>query len=215
MTIGQKLRAARDSAGFTQEQAAESLRVSRQTISSWENDRSYPDLADTITLSNLYGLTLDELLKEDAKMLDHLTESADAVRSHRALSRRILILAYLLIWTFSIAFFWVATGPSDALAYGLIFQFLVIPVATMVISFFIGKDPEWQSSRWLMLLFFGVMYMLLPYATYSCANIAAFGKFHLPNIGDMLPGILLSALGVAVGALCGKLQKKKSGEEKG
>ena len=60
MTIGQKLRAARDRAGLTQESAAEALGVSRQTLSSWENDRSYPDIAATITLSGLYGLTLDE-----------------------------------------------------------------------------------------------------------------------------------------------------------
>ena len=43
MTIGEKLKAARNGAGLTQEQVAEKVRVSRQTVSSWENDRSYPD----------------------------------------------------------------------------------------------------------------------------------------------------------------------------
>ena len=45
MTIGEKLKAARGGAGMTQEQAAQRLQVSRQTVSNWENDRSYPDIA--------------------------------------------------------------------------------------------------------------------------------------------------------------------------
>lgn len=215
MTIGEKLRAARARANLTQEQAAEALRVSRQTVSSWENDRSYPDLANTITLSNLYGLTLDELLKEDTKMLRHLTDSADVAKSQRTLSRRLLVLIYLLVWGFSAAFFWLAAGPTDAMGYGLVFLWLVIPVTTAAVSFFIGKDPGWQSARWLMLLFFGVMYMLLPYVTYSWANTLSAGKLHLPEPGAMLPGILLSALGMGAGALARRLEDKRgSGGEK-
>lgn len=208
MTIGEKLRAARDAAGYTQEQVAERLGVSRQTVSSWENDRSYPDIAGTIALAELYGLTLDELMKEDKAMLRHLAESTDLVKSRKALSQKILIAAYLVIWGVSIAFFWVGTGPTDAMGYGLVFLWLVIPVATMVISFFIGRDEEWRGARWLMLLFFGVMYMLAPYATYSFANIAAFGKFHGPDIGDMLPGMLCAAAGMGAGAIARRVMKK-------
>jgi len=210
MTIGQKLRAARANAGLTQEQAADQLHVTRQTISSWENDRSYPDIAATLTLSTLYGLTLDELLKEDTKMLQHLTDSTNTVKSQKALSRRILITAYLLIWAFSIAFFWLAAGPTDAMAYALIFLYLIIPVATMVVSFFIGRDEEWRETRWLMLLFFGVMYMLAPYATYSLANTLSAGNLHLPRLTDMLPGILTSAAGM----LAGTLTKKRAAAPK-
>lgn len=213
MTIGEHLKSARAAAALTQEETAEKLRVTRQTISSWENDRSYPDIAQLLTLSGLYGLTLDELLREDRRMLRHLEESTDVVKSRRALSRRVLMAAYLIIWGVSILFFWTCTGPTDAMGYGLVFLWLVIPVATMVVSFFVGRDEEWQSARWLMLLFFGVMYMLAPYATFSCANIAAFGKFHLPRVEDMLPGILCSALGMAAGALARRLAERKAAKE--
>lgn len=213
MTIGEKLKAARGAAGFTQEQVAERLRVSRQTVSSWENDRSYPDIAGTIALAELYRLSLDELLKEDQAMLRHLTESTDLVKSRRTLSRRIFIAAYLVIWGVSIAFFWVAAGPTDAMAYGLIVLWLLLPVTTAVVSFFIGRDEEWQGVRWLMLLFFGVMYMLVPYATYSCANIAAFGTFHLPDLENMLPGVLSSAVGMGAGAVSGWLAEKRKEKE--
>lgn len=215
MTIGQKLRAARDRAGLTQESAAEALGVSRQTLSSWENDRSYPDIAATITLSGLYGLTLDELLKEDIAMIQHLNDAADTVKSHKTLTRRILIMAYLLIWAFSVGFFWVAAGPTDAMGYSLLFFYLILPVAAMVVSFFIGRDEEWQGIRWLMLLFFGVMNMLAPYATFSLANISFTGKFHLFRLTDMLPGILYSAAGMLAGYAVDRLTWKKGSSPMG
>ena len=80
MEIGQKLREARQRRGLTQEELAERLRLSRQTISNWENERSYPDIMSLIALSDLYGLSLDELVKEDRHMIDHLRESTDTVR---------------------------------------------------------------------------------------------------------------------------------------
>ena len=51
---------------------AEKVRVSRQTVSNWENDRSYPDIAGVLALAELYRLSLDELLREDKRMLRHL-----------------------------------------------------------------------------------------------------------------------------------------------
>lgn len=214
MTIGEKLRSARDRAGFTQEDAALRLRVSRQTVSNWENDRSYPDLAATITLGDLYGLSLDELLKEDTAMIRHLEETTNTVKGQKALARRVLIAAYLLVWAVSIGFFWVATGPTDAMGYGLVFLWLVLPAATVVISFFVGRGEEWREVRWLMLLFFGVFYMLAPYATFTWANIAAFGEFRLPDPVDLLPGILCSALGMALGTAACKWSRRREKEEK-
>lgn len=64
MDIGQKLKKARQKAGVTQEQIAEVIGVSRQTISNWENNRSYPDIASVLRLSEAYEVSLDELLKE-------------------------------------------------------------------------------------------------------------------------------------------------------
>ena len=52
MEIGKKLKDARMKSGFTQETVAEKLHVSRQTISNWENEKSYPDIISVIALSN-------------------------------------------------------------------------------------------------------------------------------------------------------------------
>ena len=64
MEIGYKIKSARKEAGMTQEQAAEALGVSRQTVSNWENNRSYPDIISVIKMSDLYSVSLDHLLKE-------------------------------------------------------------------------------------------------------------------------------------------------------
>ena len=67
MEIEKKLKYIREQAGFTQEQIAEAVLVSRQTISNWENAKSLPDLISIIKLSELYNISVDELLKRDRK----------------------------------------------------------------------------------------------------------------------------------------------------
>ncbi|MBS5385892.1 MAG: helix-turn-helix transcriptional regulator [Clostridiales bacterium] len=91
MEIGKKLKDARLHSGLTQEKAAEELNVSRQTISNWENEKSYPDIISVIELSNLYSISLDDLLKGDEKMMKHLEESTNVVKSNQKLIGAILI----------------------------------------------------------------------------------------------------------------------------
>lgn len=64
MDIGAKIRDARVKSGLTQEQAAEALSVSRQTISNWETGKTYPDIVSVVRMSDLYDISLDRLLKE-------------------------------------------------------------------------------------------------------------------------------------------------------
>ena len=97
MEIGKKLKNARIKAGFTQEKAAEEIGVSRQTISNWENEKSYPDIISVIALSDLYSVSLDELLKGDQKMTEHLAESTDVVKSNKKLTGAIILNIVLMI----------------------------------------------------------------------------------------------------------------------
>ena len=86
MEIGKKLKNARVQSGMTQENVAEKINVSRQTISNWENEKSYPDIISVIELSNLYSISLDDLLKGDEKMIEHLEESTNVVRSNQKMN---------------------------------------------------------------------------------------------------------------------------------
>ena len=97
MEIGKKLKNARIKAGFTQEKAAEEIDVSRQTISNWENEKSYPDIISVIALSDLYSVSLDELLKGDQKMTEHLAESTNVVKSNKKLTGAIILNIVLMI----------------------------------------------------------------------------------------------------------------------
>ncbi len=200
MDIGQKLKHARTEVGLTQEGVAEKIGVSRQTVSNWENNRSYPDIISVIALGDLYALSLDELLKEDRKMLQHLEESTDVVGSRQKLSKLVLAAAYLVIWAVSITAFWLG-GRADAMGYSIVVFYLVLPLSTFILSVFIGREDGWANYKWVMLLFFGLMYMLASYATFSLANMAAFDTLRAPRLTEMLPGILCAAAGLLVGSL--------------
>lgn len=104
MEIGKKLKDARMRTGFTQEAVAEKINVSRQTISNWENEKSYPDIISVIELSNLYSISLDDLLKGDEKMMEHLEESTNVVKSNQKLIGAVLlnIITVILLVTLSI-----------------------------------------------------------------------------------------------------------------
>lgn len=65
MKLSEKLKKAREQIGYSQQDVADKLNISRQSISRWENGWTYPDIENLIVLSNLYNVSLDELLKED------------------------------------------------------------------------------------------------------------------------------------------------------
>lgn len=54
---------------LSQEELAKRIYVSRQTISNWENEKSYPDIHSLLLLSNLFGVPVDELIKGDLKKM--------------------------------------------------------------------------------------------------------------------------------------------------
>ena len=95
MDIGKKLREKRLEANYTQKDLAEILHVSRQTISSWEVGRTYPDLDVLIAISDLYNTPLDDLLKEDSDMVKDITKKVK--RSERRQLLNILLSVALII----------------------------------------------------------------------------------------------------------------------
>ncbi len=64
-TIGKKLYDLRKQSGFTQDYVAEKLGVSAQAVSKWENDIACPDIMTLPKIAEVYGITIDELFKND------------------------------------------------------------------------------------------------------------------------------------------------------
>ncbi|MGT2722183.1 helix-turn-helix domain-containing protein [Streptococcus porcinus] len=83
MELGKKLSSCRKKAGFSQEDLAEKIYVSRQTISNWENDKSYPDIHSLIALANLFNLSLDQLVEGDIDEMKKLVQSNDLQQFNR------------------------------------------------------------------------------------------------------------------------------------
>lgn len=85
MRIADKIKNARIQKGHTQEQVAENLLVSRQTISNWENGKSLPDIISIIKMSELYELSLDEMMKGDKALLKKVERDVGAVKAEKKL----------------------------------------------------------------------------------------------------------------------------------
>ena len=168
MDIGGKIKKSRTDAKITQEQAAQALGISRQTISNWENERSYPDIVSVLKMSDLYSVSLDYLLKGEGPMkdyLDYIEESTNTVKSKTRLSKLLLVLSYLVIWAFNIMASWCFSAGSitEAQAGGV--QWLVLPAVTIILSLLIGKNNYWGKHKWLAPIGFGLMLMLSVYAS--------------------------------------------------
>lgn len=79
MNLGNSLFQARKKAGLSQEEVAEKLGVSRQTISKWETDETVPDIYQSKKMANIYHLPLDELIDFDidVKEIQEMIEKSD------------------------------------------------------------------------------------------------------------------------------------------
>ena len=62
MELGSRIKQYRAAHGWNQDNLAEKMYVTRQTISNWENDKSYPDLQSLLLLGSLFGVSLDQLV---------------------------------------------------------------------------------------------------------------------------------------------------------
>ena len=78
MEVGGVIRDLRAKAGMSQEELAEKVFVSRQTISNWENGKSYPDVQSLSLIAGHFGTSIDELVKGDLPMIAARIEEEDA-----------------------------------------------------------------------------------------------------------------------------------------
>ena len=97
MDLGEKIITMRNEKNHSQEQLAEKLNVTRQTISNWENGKFYPDIDSLVNLSKYFNVSLDDLLSYDEKVLDYLKDSTDIVKSNKNILYAILLNILLII----------------------------------------------------------------------------------------------------------------------
>lgn len=77
MEIGARIRKNRNEMGLSQEQLAQKVYVSRQTVSNWETGKNYPDLQSLLLLSAVFDVTLDRLVKGDIEKMKEEIRTED------------------------------------------------------------------------------------------------------------------------------------------
>lgn len=83
MELGSQIKKYRGELELSQEELAEKVFVTRQTISNWENEKSYPDIHSLLLLSSLFGISLDQLIKGDIEIMKDEISKAEIEKHNR------------------------------------------------------------------------------------------------------------------------------------
>ena len=102
MTFSDKLIALRKKAGWSQEELAERLNVSRQSVSKWESAQSMPDIDKILQLSSLFSVTTDCLLKDEQAEPEYTEDDTSPLPRIKALTAAywLVVVAIFLWYTF-------------------------------------------------------------------------------------------------------------------
>lgn len=197
MEIGSRLSTARQNQHLTQQSVADELHVSRQTISSWENGRSYPDIGSLIAISDLFELSLDQLLKEDAKMVDEMKAKEEAIKYARyvywASVMMDVVLIGLLVLNAFMTTFKLANGAEMIILVVMIVNLFVLLITESRYRNLKGK-PEWYSRKewgWTVAILLIVV------------TLFNYGIWLKNGVGDYLIGSIVGSLMGSIIALVG------------
>ena len=83
MEIGKQIQKLRTTAGMSQEELADRLYITRQTLSNWETAKTYPDINSLLRLSDLFHISLDELVKGDLQAMEEKIKQEDIAKFRR------------------------------------------------------------------------------------------------------------------------------------
>ena len=82
MELGKQIKKYRSEQNISQEELADKVFVSRQTISNWENDKNYPDIKSLLLLSEVFGVSLDILVKGDIETMKKMINENEVKKAN-------------------------------------------------------------------------------------------------------------------------------------
>jgi len=181
MSLGNRLYELRKKKNISQEEAAEKLGVTRQTISKWETDQSLPDFDKILPLCVLYEITTDELLTGTSNQKKN-EEKEDDTERDRKNKKQTAIVVSTSVFLYFIAVIWIIIAePIEAISENLIMgSFLFIcAIATVLLVFHfisISKESEKEQERkrkekerekydGLIAIFFTCIYLFVSFST--------------------------------------------------
>ena len=148
MEISKCIKDARQNNNISQESLAEQLGVSRQTISSWENGKSYPDLVSIIKMSDIFNISLDKMLKEDKKLVNYMQEKMDTVKSNKSIVFTILFAIIIFGGIYLIqTFVDIPKIDNLYLNIGVLIAFIVGVLTYLFSNVYVGKFLNQKTSN--------------------------------------------------------------------
>ena len=142
MTIGERLLKLRREKNLSQEELANVLDVSRQTISKWETDQSLPDSDKIIPLCNYFGITSDELLTGNSNIKE---AKQDNVKSNFARNIAIAVMLYI----FSVLAIVLCSAKFDEPIIGVSIFFALVGLGTGLLIYngiYYSKESDEKKS---------------------------------------------------------------------
>lgn len=119
MELSNQIRRLRAERGLSQDALAEAIFVSRQTVSNWETDKTYPDVQSLVLLSQLFNVSLDELIQGDVAVMRRVME--EDARQMRQLSVAASVLLVLSVVFFvALTAAWRDPSPFGGLTKGTV-----------------------------------------------------------------------------------------------
>ncbi len=118
MKIAQQVKQRRQALGISQEELAEQVYVTRQTVSNWETGKSYPDIGSLIRLGDFFGVSLDTLIKGDLEEMKEQINETDRKRFDRdsAIYTGLFLATILSLLPLARLFHWAGAAVWLALA---------------------------------------------------------------------------------------------------
>lgn len=120
MNIGKNLIVLRKKNGFSQEELAEKIGVTRQTISKWELEETYPDINQTLELSKVFNVTLDELVNNDVSnvIINRIENTEKKVKKTNILVSIVIIVSLFIILFISYLFIRINNNKEQRKIFG-------------------------------------------------------------------------------------------------
>lgn len=112
MEIGQQMIRYRKQQTLSQEELVEKVYVSRQSISNWENDKTYPDIHSLLLLSQIFQVSLDQLIKGDIEKMKYTITQVDKKNFERDTKVMVTLMILLMISSYPLVYFleWLGLG---------------------------------------------------------------------------------------------------------
>lgn len=99
MELGRQIKKYRAEAKMSQEELADKIFVSRQTISNWENDKNYPDIKSLVLMSEVFHVSLDHLIKGDLEKMKREIDAQEYAKFQKDSTIFSILFLVLLIIT--------------------------------------------------------------------------------------------------------------------